>query len=195
MVDFDLPTIEVDLQELAHRPGDDCSEQESGPAIIPTATLQFAITSGSDHQQTEQPLACAPLPEDPADFFVFHLTAFSAVKDFGGLPGLGLVEPHLLGSKLFYPVETARPIVGAETEFDVLARAGDQLHTLHHGCEDGAVAETAIHRQQQNLFGGATSVEGGAQAPHEVYEAGREIMQLLSGPILLPFLLQSRERL
>src|ERR1700677_591914 len=195
MVDFDLPTIEIDLQKLPHRPGDDRGQQESRPAIIPAAALEFAITSGPDHQQTEQALACTPLPEDPTDFFVFHLAAFSAVKDFGGLPRLGLVEPHLLGSKLLYPVETARPIVGAETEFDVLARAGDQLHPLHHGREDGAVAEAAIHRQQQNPFGGATGVEGGAQTVHEVYETGREIVELLSSPIPLPFLLQRRERL
>lgn len=110
-------------------------------------------------------------------------------------PRPGVVEPHLLGREFFYTVEAAGTGRGAETEPDVLAGASDQLDALHHDRKDGTVAEAAIHRQQQNLFGGAAGIEGGAQPAHQIHETGGEIVSLLDGPILLPFLLQWGEGL
>src|ERR1022692_3270010 len=100
MVDLDLPTVEVDLEELSHRPLDHRRQQVSGPTVIVTAAEPFAIASRSDHQQPQCALAGSALPVNSADFFVLHLAAFSAIEDFGGFPGSGRVQPDLFGSKL-----------------------------------------------------------------------------------------------
>src|SRR5258708_1690683 len=194
MVDLDLPTVEVDLEELAHRPVDDRGYQVGRPTVIVTTTEPFAIAGGSDHQQTQRALASSALPEDPGDFFVLHLATFSAIEDFGGFPGSGVVQPDLLGSELVLAVEATGSGFGTEAELDILAGASDQFNTLDYRGKDGAIAETAIHRQQENLLGGAAGVESSAQPAHEIHKTGREAMRLLGGPILLPFQFQRGER-
>jgi hypothetical protein len=115
------------------------------------------------HEQAKRTLACAALPVNQPDLFVVDLAAFAAIEDLGGAPGDRIVLPHLLGGELFRAVETARASSGAQAQHDILAGAGDQLDALHHGREYGAIAETPIHGQQQNLSAGAGRVDEAAQ--------------------------------
>src|SRR5258708_35635078 len=108
MVDLDLPTVEVDLEELAHRPVDHRGQQVGRPTVIVTTTEPFAIAGGSDDQQTQRALRSSALPEDPGDVFVLHLATFSAIEEFGGFPGSGVVRPVLVGKAVEVAVEATR---------------------------------------------------------------------------------------
>src|SRR6476659_4595111 len=84
VVDLNLPTVEVGLQQNGSGAVQVRGEQEGGFAVI----LAFAavVRHGRDQQQTQGSPAGAAAPEHRGDLFISDIAPLSAVKDSNLLP-------------------------------------------------------------------------------------------------------------
>src|ERR1035441_2424298 len=186
MIDFDLPTVEVDLQQLLDGMLEIGGQQESRLAIIQLAALTLAVGSGRHYQQSQWAPARAALPVHPGHLFVAYFSPPAPIEDFGLLPSPLLILPHLLGSEFLGAVKAAPPLRGSPAQHRILARAGDQLGAIPRGAEARAVAETAVAGQHQNLLLASGQIQFLAQLAHHPHEALREVVLFDGLLIFLP---------
>src|SRR5215468_5470575 len=95
LIDFDLPTIEVSLEngnDIGSRIGD---QQVSGLAV--EAMPMSVIGQGRDDDQAQRKALSATTPEQWADGFVAELMRATGGKDSSALPRNGVVLTHLFG--------------------------------------------------------------------------------------------------
>src|ERR1035441_2775853 len=81
VIDFDLPTVEIDLQQLLDGILEIGGQQESRQAVIQLAALTFAVGSGRHHQQSQWTSARAAFPLHHRHL---DLDRWSAGKPAGG---------------------------------------------------------------------------------------------------------------
>ena len=101
---------------------------------------------------------------------------------------MGLVLPDLLGSKGGESVKAPGRLGSAKAEAGIFAGAGDQLGAIAGGVQAGAVAETAIESQHQQLGGPPGLIQRLAQGGHALDKTLREVMELAHFFIFLPSL-------
>src|SRR5208337_395940 len=112
VVDFDLPAVEINLQELFGGSLQVSGQQVSRLAVVESTAFTFAIGGGSDDQQAERDASCTPAPVHLGHFFVADLAPLAPVEQLGLFPGPGLILAHLFGGERLGVVEAAR-IVGS----------------------------------------------------------------------------------
>ena len=99
VVDFDLPAVEVDLQQLGGGVPQVGGEQIGRLAVVEFAAFAFAIGGSSDDEEAERDLAGAAAPIDLRHLLVTDTAALASVEQLGLLPGVGLVPTDLFGGK------------------------------------------------------------------------------------------------
>ena len=99
VVDFDLPAVEVDLQQLGGGVLQIGGEQIGRLAVVEFAAFAFAIGGSSDDEEAERDLAGAAAPIDLRHLLVTDTAALASVEQLGLLPGVGLVPTDLFGGK------------------------------------------------------------------------------------------------
>ena len=80
VVDFDLPAVEVDLQQLGSGVAQVGGEQKGGLAVIEFGTFPFAIGGGSDDEEAQGDLAGAAPPVDLRHLFIADAAALASVE-------------------------------------------------------------------------------------------------------------------
>lgn len=108
VIDFDLPSVEIDLQEGLCVIGEIGGEQIGGVSLMQLAALAFAIGRGRNDDEPQRQFARASSPVEVIDLFVGHDAPFAAAEEFGGAPGDAVVFAHLLGGELVDVVKSAR---------------------------------------------------------------------------------------
>src|SRR5262245_10334079 len=151
MIDFDLPTVEIDLQEGTGRGGHRGGQQIGRFAIVEAAAFAFAVRSRSNHEQTHRTSARSSLPMNSGEVFVTNYAPITAIKDPGLFPGQSIILTHLFGSELDLVVEAAASGRCTEAERCVPASAGQHFRSFNRGTKDSAVAETAVGCEHENL--------------------------------------------
>lgn len=91
-----------------------------------------------------------------------YLPAQAPVEDLGQLPRTSFVLTHLLGGEDLGGITAAGTGRGGQTQASVFASTGQEFDAFQGGFEEGAVAEAAIHDEQQEASSGAQSIELGA---------------------------------
>src|SRR3974390_3350977 len=119
--------------------------------IIEPSALVFGIGGRGDDEQAEEASPRPTLPEDGGHFFIADLASLATIEDSADFPGGGLIVADLLGGELFGCIKAPRTLGSAETQHRVFARAGDEFDAGWNISEDGAVAETAVAGDDQEL--------------------------------------------
>ena len=132
MIDFDLPSVEIDLQEGLCVVEEIGGEQIGGISIIQLAALAFAAGSGRNDDEPQRLSACATLPIDKIDLFVAHDAPFASVEDFGGVPGDGVVFAHLLGAELVDVICKSLAVIKASETVCAVPRATDNASSFEY---------------------------------------------------------------
>src|SRR5208282_1405654 len=116
VVDFDLPAVEVDLQQLGGGVPEVGGEQIGGLTVVEFGAFPFAIGGRRHDEEAEGNLAGAPPPMDLRYLFITDAAALASVEQLGLFPGVGLVLPDLLGSKGGERVKAAGRLGSTKTE-------------------------------------------------------------------------------
>ena len=151
LIDFDLPTIEVSLEngnDIGSRIG---HQQVSGLAV--EAMPMSVIGQRRDDDQAQRKALSATTPEQWADGFVSELMRATGGKDGSALPGNGVVLTHVFGSSQILAVDAApaaaRLSFRQSRQVDVFTRAADQyverqrVHADDDGQADPALGDEA----------------------------------------------------
>src|SRR5436190_22030141 len=97
MIHFDLPAVEVDLDECLSR-GFEIIGKKVGRIPIGPAVRRF-VRLRSDDNQPQRSFATAAPPEHTAHLFVTDGAKLASVEDAGLAPGDGVILTDLLGSE------------------------------------------------------------------------------------------------
>src|SRR5712692_8113513 len=182
----DLPTIEIDLQQLLGRALPIGGEQKSRLPVVQFAALAFAIRGGRHDQQPQWAPPRAALPVHCRHLFIANLSPLAPIEQLGLLPRPLLILAHWLWGKLPGVIKAARTLRGTQAQHRILARAGKQLGPVAVGTEASAVAETAVASQHPNLLLSSRFIQLLPQWAHPLDEAWRQVVLLARLLVLLP---------
>ena len=186
MVDFDLPAVEVDLQQGASGVLQIGGEQVGRLPVVEFAAFPFAIGGGSHDEEAERDATGTSAPVDVQYLFVADLAALAPVEELGLLPSLGLILAHQFWGEGAGSVKAAGRLRSEETEARILTCPGDQFGALARGAEASTVTKAAVQGQHQDLPEAAGFVQSLAQGGEALDKTLREVMKLAQPFILLP---------
>src|SRR4029077_16877360 len=124
MIDFDLPAVEIDLQQLLGGTAQVAGEQVSRVAIIQPFALTLAVGSRRDHDHPQRTLSGTALPINLGDLLIANVPPRSTIEDLGRLPAAVFVLAHLLGSELVDSIKPSGIGSCAKAQLGVLASSG-----------------------------------------------------------------------
>src|SRR5918912_528359 len=151
MIDFNLPAVQIHLQQLDSGRALIGGQQEGRTPITESAVFGAAIRDRSHDQQPEPSWTCPALPQHLLHFLVAPLPALAAMPELDALPRQALVLTDLLRCELFLRI----PSTGAErsrsAQPHIGPRAAEQVDAVQRRAEQCAVAEAAIACDQQGF--------------------------------------------
>src|SRR5206468_11875313 len=109
MIDFDLPPVEIDLQQRAGATRQVGRQQKRGLTIVASPTQAFVVRRGRDDEQAQRAAGGPVAPMEGADLFVANRAPLPAVAHLGALPRARLVLTHLLRGERRRIVEAPGP--------------------------------------------------------------------------------------
>ena len=143
MVDFNLPAVEVVLQEFFRGGFQIRAQQVGGIPVIDVRMSGHFVGDGSNHNQAEVPSCGTAPPEDVIEDFVTNFTALGAKADAGLLPIQAIRLADVVGSEDLGGVLTARAGKIGKTEPRIFAATGQQVDSRDRRFKEGAITETA----------------------------------------------------
>ena len=146
VIDFDLPAVEINLNELGRGGFQVGGQQISRLPIVEPAAFAFSIRCGRNDNEAQGSAARASLPIDFLDLLVAHATLFSPIVRPGALPGEGLVLADGLGSEFFRGVKTPPAFFGPPAKHGILAAAHQKLGALESAWKNTCGCRNCHHR-------------------------------------------------
>src|SRR5262252_335790 len=146
LIDFDLPTIEVGLEDL-NDIGGRIGNQQVGRLAVETMPMSVIGQRRDDNQTQRAPLS-ATTPEERANGFVTELMRTASGKYGGALPRNGVVLAHLFGGSQILAVEarstSARGRFRQSRQVDVFTCTSDQYGAFGDSAQHGEIAVAGI---------------------------------------------------
>src|SRR5580704_9468327 len=85
MIDFDLPTVKIDLQQRLDGTGEIGRQQIRRIAVIHALALGLVVGRWRNYNHPQRARLGAALPQYALDFFIANLAALAAIENLGGL--------------------------------------------------------------------------------------------------------------
>src|SRR5690348_13263724 len=154
LIHFDLPTIEISLEDLNDIGGRIGNQQVSGLAV---ETMSMSVIGQRrDDDQAQRASLSATTPQERADRLETELMRTASGKDGRALPGNGVVFTHLFGSAQILAIEawptSARGRFRQSRQVDVFTCASDQYGAFGDSAQHGEIAVAGIDNDPQDAL-------------------------------------------